>query len=73
MLGTFGERLGMFLNILGAAYLRIQFDVLSCLCVWDYAIVVLWACEFVGVWASVLWVYVCGCVFVFICMLCDFT
>ena len=63
----------MFLNVLGAAYLRIRFYVLSCLCVWDYAIVVLWACEFVGVWVSVLWVYVCVYVFVFICVLCDFT
>ena len=58
----------MFHDVLGAAYIKIVFYVLSCLRVWDYAIVVLWACEFVGVWVSVLWVYVCVCVCLRVCV-----
>ena len=56
------------------ADLRFCFSVLLCLCVWVYAIVGLWGCEFVGVWISVLWVCVCVCVhmFVFVCVLCVF-
>ena len=33
-----------------SADLRFRFYVLLCLCVWVYAIVGLWGCEFVGVW-----------------------
>ena len=49
-----------------SADLRFCFYVLLCLCVWVYAIVGLWGCEFVGVWISVLWV--CVCVFTCLCL-----
>ena len=40
---------------------QVCFYVLLCLCVWVYAIVGLWGCEFVGVWISVLLVLsLCG-------------
>ena len=49
-----------------SADLRFCFYVLLCLCVWVYAIVGLWGCEFVGVWISASWVCVC----VFTCCVC---
>ena len=56
----------------GSDHVRIYGLPLLCLCVWVYAIVGLWGCEFVGVWISVLWVCVCVCVhmFVFVWVLC---
>ena len=53
-----------------SADLRFCFYVLSCLCVWVYAIVRLWGSEFVGCYR---FVSVCVYVFVFVCVLCAST
>ena len=54
-----------------SADLRFRFYVLLCLCVWGYAIVGLWECEFVGLCVSAWWVCVCVlCVCVYLRAVC---
>ena len=49
-----------------SADLRFCSYVLLCLCVWVYAILGLWGCEFVGVWVGVFWV--CVHVYLHVCV-----